>query len=365
MQKAIVFGTGKLYALKADYIKKNFNIEAFLDNSVEDVCYKEDIPVHNPKNVIQLLENNTNVKIILMSYQYVEMWKQLKKFGVSGQQIIFGIMFLPQTQNEHLLFSDEKYLAVENDQVVYCVNAHEKIVVDNHIQVQEFAKEHLRKEYRNKYSVINSICQMDTVPVSREFGLERGKAIDRYYIEHFLEDNSDLIRGNCIEIAENTYTLRYGGNQVKNAEVLHVEGWGDNVIKGNLETGEGIPKEKYDCAIITQTLMFIFDIKHAAENIYGMLNTGGNALITVSGISQISRYDADLWGSYYSFYEDALNKLFIPLFGKANVKIETYGNVKTACAMLCGLCQEDLVEEDFKTVDRDYPVIISAVLTKK
>lgn len=364
MQKAIVFGMGKLYIQKQDYIKKNFDIEAFLDNSVEDMCYKGNVLVYNPKNINRLLENGEDRKIILMSYQYVEMWKQLKALGVNGQQIIFGMMLSPQTQSEYFLFGDGRYLAVENDNVVYCISVHEKIVVDSHDQVEEFAKEHLRKEYRNKYPVINAISQMDTMPVSRKFGMDRGGAIDRYYIEHFLEDKSSLIRGNCIEIAENTYTLRYG-KQVKNADVLHVEGWGDHAVKGNLETGEGISEDQYDCAIITQTLMFIFDIKEAAKNIYKMLKKGGHALITVSGISQISRYDADLWGSYYSFHEDAVNKLFIPFFGAENVKIETYGNVKTACAMLCGLCQEDLKEEDFEIVDKDYPVIISAVLTKK
>lgn len=111
--------------------------------------------------------------------------------------------------------------------------------------------------------------------------------------------------------------------------------------------------------------MFIFDIKKVAENIYKMLKKGGSALITVSGISQISRYDADLWGSYYSFHESTMKELFKPLFGEENVKIHTYGNIKTAMAMLYGLCQEDLVEEDFEIVDEDYPIILTAVLKKR
>ena len=206
---------------------------------------------------------------------------------------------------------------------------------------------------------------MDTKPASRRFGLERGTAIDRYYIEHFLEENKKFIYGNCLEIAENTYTLKFGRNMVNKANILHLNGWGANAIKGNLETGEGIETEKYDCIIITQTLMFILNIPNAVFNIYRMLKRNGSALITVSGISQVSRYDADLWGHYYSFYEDSIQKLFEPLFGSENVKVQVYGNVKIACAMLYGLCQEDLTESDFMMVDRDYPVIISAVLTKK
>ncbi len=33
--------------------------------------------------------------------------------------------------------------------------------------------------------------------------------------------------------------------------------------------------------------------------------------------------------------------------------------------MLCGLCQEDLTEEDFMIQDRDYPVIITVLVHKE
>ena len=48
-----------------------------------------------------------------------------------------------------------------------------------------------------------------------------------------------------------------------------------------------------------------------------------------------------------------------------NVEIHSYGNVKTAVAMLCGLCREDLCDSDFVKEDPDYPVILSVVLKKK
>lgn len=300
-----------------------------------------------------------------MSYQYVSMWKQLCELGINSERIRFGVTFPPVLDSELYLFSDGKYLAIEDDRVVYCIDNAQRVLVKDHRQVQEIAKKLVREHYRSKYPIINAIAQMDTEPISRKFGMERGSAIDRYYIEYFLKNNKDLIHGDCLEIAENTYTLKYGENRIKNSYILHLKGWGENVIKGDLETGEGIREAQYDCAIITQTLMFIYDIKKVAENIYRMLKKGGSALLTVSGISQISRYDADLWGSCYGFHVDAMKKLFEPLFGEENVRIETYGNMKVAVAMLCGLCQEDLTEEDFKAVDRDYPIIISVILKKK
>lgn len=211
---------------------------------------------------------------------------------------------------------------------------------------------------------VKVIADLPVEPISRLFGLDRGKAIDRVYIEDFLEKNKASIRGSVLEIAENTYTLQYGEDRVKESCILHVNGIGKNAIKGNLETGEGIGNNSFDTMIITQTLMFLFDVSSAVNHIYRALKQGGTALLTVAGISQVSRYDDDRWGHYIGFYETGIRKLCSEVFGKENVKISVYGNVKTAAAMLYGLCSEDLTPEDFKVQDRDYPVIIGIRLYK-
>jgi hypothetical protein len=60
-------------------------------------------------------------------------------------------------------------------------------------------------------------------PFSRCWGLDRGTPVDRYYIERFLAKNADDIRGRVLEIADNTYTLRFGGAQVRQSDILHVD----------------------------------------------------------------------------------------------------------------------------------------------
>lgn len=365
MQDVLLFGMGKLYKEKEDYIRRHFHIVGFLDNKASNgsKTMEEDIPIYHPQNTGQYLQKD--VRIILMSYQYVAMWRQLYELGIDHKKILFGIAFPPLTEGGHILFEEGRHLAAAGRNIIYNSAKDKRIVIENHKQLQEIGKELLREKYRKTYPIISAIAQMDTKPVSKKFGLERGNAIDRYYIEKFLEENKKRIHGDCLEISENTYTFAYGENRVDNSYILHVEGWGHNAIKGNLATGEGIEEGKYDCAIITQTMMFIFDIKSVAENIYKMLKKGGCALVTVAGLSQISRYDANHWGSFYSFHEDAMKELFEPLFGKDGVKVYAYGNVKVAAAMLCGLCREDLSEEDFMVVDSDYPVIIAVVLEKK
>lgn len=362
----MIFGMGKLYKEKENYIRKHFHVVGFLDNGVPNDSQTleegETFPVYHPQNIRQHMKES--VKIILMSYEYVAMWRQLYELGIGQERVLFGFMFPPLKEDGYILFDEGRHLEIEGRNIVYNISRDSRIVIEKHKQLQKIGKRLLREKYRKEYPIISAVAQMDIHPVSRKFGLERGSAIDRFYIENFLEENKELICGDCLEIAENTYTLRYGENRVDDSYILHVKGWGENAIKGDLATGEGIEADRYDCAIITQTMMFIFDIKSVAENIYKMLKKGGNALITVSGISQISRHDANLWGSFYSFHEDAMKELFEPLFGKDNVKVHTYGNAKVAMAMLCGLCREDLSEEDFITRDADYPVIISVVLTK-
>lgn len=361
----MIFGAGNLYEEKENYIRDNFEIIAFLDNKVGDSAlkYKDtNIPIYSPARVKDILQ--PDVWIILMSYQYISMWEQLYELGVNGERILFGIMFPPYTESFEALFSQGGHLAIDGNHIKFSSDSGVAVVIKNHTQIREMAEMLLREQYKRKYPLISMISQMEARPVSRKFGMERGKAIDRYYIEKFLKENEELVYGDCLEIAENTYTLRYGGERVKNSYVLHLKGWGKNAFKGNLETGEGICEEKYDCAIITQTLMFIYDIRQAAVNIFKMLKPGGCALVTVSGISQISRYDADLWGSYYSFHEGAIRALFEPIFGKDNIEVFVYGNAKIAMAMLYGLCVEDLREEDFLITDNDYPVILGAILKK-
>jgi SAM-dependent methyltransferase len=136
-------------------------------------------------------------------------------------------------------------------------------------------------------------------------------------------------------------------------------------IVGDLATGEGIPKSMYDCIILTQTLPFIYDLHSAARNCYQALRPGGVLLVTVPGISQISRFDMDRWGDYWRFTNLSMTKLFCEFFEEKNIQVKTYGNVKIAVAFLHGLAAEELKKEDLDHIDPDYQLIISAIGVKK
>lgn len=204
-----------------------------------------------------------------------------------------------------------------------------------------------------------------TEPVSRRFGGDRGQPLDRHYIEGFLRRHAGDIRGRVLEIGDSTYTRAFG-QSVGAADVLHATA--DNnaaTIVGDLTKAETLPAGSYDCLICTQTLNFIYDAAAAVRGIEHVLRPGGIALVTVAGISQISRYDMDRWGDYWRFTNASAARLFEPVFGSA-VEIETHGNVAAAIGLLQGLAVEDLPDRTvLDQQDPDYQVIVTIRARKR
>lgn len=197
-------------------------------------------------------------------------------------------------------------------------------------------------------------------PVSRVFGFDRGKPIDRWYIERFLAGHADDVRGRVLEVAEDTYTTWYGGDLVTHSDVLYAApGNPAATVVGDLTTGEGIPAGVYDCVILTQTLPFIYDVAAAVRGTREALADGGVLLATVPGISQISREDRRDWGDYWRFTTDSVRRLFADVFGVGNVEVLAHGNVLAASAFLYGLAAEELDDADLAFDDPDYEMLIT------
>ena len=203
-------------------------------------------------------------------------------------------------------------------------------------------------------------------PISTVFGFDRGIPIDRYYIEIFLCKYAECISGSVMEVADATYSQRFGGRNVREQEVLHVIPGNPKATRiGNLATGESIPTAEYDCIILSQVFPFIYDVQSAVYHSHAALRPGGVLLATFPGISQISRYDMERWGDYWRFTDASARRLFSNVFGEKNVKIEIYGNVLSACAFLQGLAAEELKESELDFCDPDYQVIIAVRAAKR
>ena len=199
-------------------------------------------------------------------------------------------------------------------------------------------------------------------PVSRLFGFDRGTPLDRYYIEKFLQEHSSCITGDVLEVADDGYTRKFGHDAVPH--VLHVDSSSRKAtITGDLSKPETLPEEIADCFVCTQTFNFIYGLDDAVLGAHKLLRPGGVLLATVSGISQVSRYDMDRWGDYWRFTVLSAERLFSGHFREVAVK--GYGNVFVAKAFLDGLSVEDVNDTSLLDFyDEDYTITIGVFARK-
>lgn len=356
MQDIIVFGLGAYWEKKRGSFLEKYHVIVFLDNQIEEGRCVDGVPVHHPNS----LRNLPELPIFIMtSMRYLpEMYRQLRFLGIDAHRICFGMNDQPW-QNEIESFLHEKGFLIVAEKDGLAIRMGQKMWK---FETEDEYKKLVHELKQESDSYMKLLADMPLRPASRHFGMEFGTAIDRYYIEKFLEEHRKVIHGDVLEVAESTYTYRFGSD-IANAYKLHVCGE-MGCLKGNLVTGEGLQDEMVDCFICTQTLPFIYEAREAVKNICKILKPGGTALITVPGISQIVLGDSERWGDYWRFTKQSLQLLMEEAFDKDKVEIQSWGNVKTAIGFLYGLCQEDLREVDFLYQDEQYQFLITAVCRK-
>jgi LmbE family N-acetylglucosaminyl deacetylase/SAM-dependent methyltransferase len=201
-------------------------------------------------------------------------------------------------------------------------------------------------------------------PISTNWGWDRGRPIDRLYIEAFLQQHQADVRGRVLEAEDNAYTTCYGADRVAHSDVLHVNPSAPGAtIIADLTAADHIESDLFDCIILTQTLQYIFDISSALRTLKRILKPGGVLLLSVPGIGQI---DHDRWGDmrFWSMTPAGFRRLLAIDFQSDSIEVTSRGNVFSAVAFLQGLSQEDIAALDYHPDDPHYPVTILARVVK-
>ena len=223
---------------------------------------------------------------------------------------------------------------------------------------------HVRVTERPPYKMVRFGSLRRVTPIHSGFSIGRGNYVDRYYIERFLQQNATSIHGRVLELADNEYTIRFGGDRVTKSDVLDVRPRhpGATII-ADLTTGENIPSDAFDCIILTQVLNFVFDIRGAVRTLHRILKPNGCVLVSVSGIAQMARDEMEYCGDYWRFTSLSLRKLFEEAFPKEHVSVEAHGNVLASIAFLHGLALEELRKEelDYQDPNFELTVLLKAV----
>ena len=202
-------------------------------------------------------------------------------------------------------------------------------------------------------------------PFSHEFGIDRGTPIDRIFIEAFLDSHADLVRGHVLEIADDTYARRYGNGKTTVIDVLDVDS--DNSaasIVGDLNRSGSLPRDTFDCAIVTQTLQYVEDLEAAVANLHGCLVPGGTLLVTVPGITRIDPgvgRVADRW----RFTPHGLSDLLARRFQPDAITSTGYGDLHAATAFLYGLAAEEIQLPPGDKRTSDFPVVVCASAARR
>jgi len=194
-------------------------------------------------------------------------------------------------------------------------------------------------------------------PISDVWGLDRGRPLDRYYIENFLERHRADITGRVLEIKDPWYTELFGSN-VTHAEILDMDAGNRRAtIVADLTKGDNIPSESFDCFVFTQTLHIIYDTRAALANAYRLLKPGGVLLCTVPSVSRINYEDGGLDdGDFWRFTEASIRRLFAEVFPLDTFEVSGFGNVLTCAAFLYGLAPTELTSEELDFVDPWFPL---------
>jgi SAM-dependent methyltransferase len=196
-------------------------------------------------------------------------------------------------------------------------------------------------------------------PFCSRFGAERGTPIGRWFVERFLAEQAGDIRGVVLEVGDATYTRRFG-RDVTHSDVLHAApGNPRATLVGDLASDRGLPRDRYDCVILTHVLSCIFDLPAALAQAHRRLRVGGVLLATLPGITRVSRYDQERWGDYWRCTAAALRRLIETAFGSGHYRVCAYGNVLTAAAALYGIAAEELRAAELEYADPDFEQVLA------
>lgn len=192
-------------------------------------------------------------------------------------------------------------------------------------------------------------------PLSHSYGSDRGEPIDRYYIEKFLSENAQLIKGRCLEVESDIYCLNFGKNCKCDVLDINKNNFKATIV-ADLRNMPEIKDETYDCIILTQVLQFIDNHESAIKECHRILKPGGVLLATLPFVSRVD-VRAGIKGDFWRFTIASAQYAFGKYFNKLEIK--SWGNVLSGIGFWIGSTQEELSKKELDYNDSDFPVLIS------
>jgi SAM-dependent methyltransferase len=195
-------------------------------------------------------------------------------------------------------------------------------------------------------------------PVSDCYGYDRGTPIDRHYIDRFLTHHAEHICGHVLEVKDDTYARRFGGDRV---EVTVVDNDHPNpraTLHADIADSRALPGATFDCILLTQTLQLIARPAAVLRNLEQALRRDGALLLTAPTVGRISPSAAG--SDHWRITPVGLARLFAETWSGPTT-ITSYGNFRAYLGALIGEAAEELTITELDELDPRYPLIACAV----
>jgi SAM-dependent methyltransferase len=216
---------------------------------------------------------------------------------------------------------------------------------------------------KNRIVRPRSLALRRTSPLSEVWGADRGTPVDRFYIEGFLSEHRESIRGSVLEVKEPLYTERFGVD-VRESHVLDLNPENERATYvADLARADSVPDDAFDCFVLTQTLQYVYDLPAALGHCHRILRRGGTLLCTVPSVSGIDAGSAD--HEYWRLTAASCRRLFGEAFGDGRVTVDSRGNVLSSIAFLAGIAAEELPERRLRHDDEHHPLVLTVRADKQ
>jgi len=350
---------GKIFGTTSSFAEVDNNIWGFTTESIKYILEKV-VGIKNTKikpygNVLSgryFINNNSEANINFKSAQVTDI----------HFPVIIGFSLEKIDDNKAYLLNIQKDIVVDEEKktirgFIASILKRSNNFLDKYINLIRL----LRSTIMRIIKTTDNYLKNDSVePISKIYGFDRGIPIDRYYIEKFMDINKKLIKGKCLEIVDNKYTIKYGGKKVKVSDVLDIFPSKKANIQGDLRNLKNIKSNTYDTLIITQTYNVIDDYVSAIKESHRILKKGGALLITLPTISPCWNITINMW----RFSKKSLYHVLEKYFDKKNIMVNSFGNKKAAESFWIGMSQEDLDTNELNETNGSGTLIVGAVVKK-
>jgi SAM-dependent methyltransferase len=190
--------------------------------------------------------------------------------------------------------------------------------------------------------------RIGVLPYDRHFGVGRGTPVGRYYVDKFLKENAEFVRGRCLEFGNARYKSFFPG--IGKHEVVDISAHAGVDYVCDIHDATGIPKGTFDAVICTQVFNQLAWPEKAAVSIFQLLRPGGVLLLTAPFLNPVDKAPTD----FRRFTPDALD-LILRAAGFAIDSISFGGNSNVGLGSLLGMVMEDFSIAEMEVRDPAYP----------